>query len=166
MNKKIVFVSITMILLIIFVISFLYFDIYNIEGHSMNPTLYEYDKVIAVPPKNIKRGDIIAFKKENQTLAIKRVIGLPGETIEILSDGTVLINGHELEETYLNSKEIKRVEMEFPYTIPTGEYFVLGDNRSNSQDSRDPKVGLIKKSDIVGRVKHRIWPINRIGAVK
>ena len=161
MNKKIIFLIITIILIIGFYLGIKNIAAYRIEGHSMNPTLYEYEVVIGIRTNKIERGDIIAFQKKDQHLAIKRVIGLPGETINILEDGTVIINGNLVDEPYLDSKEIKRVELEFPFQIPEGEYFVLGDNRIDSLDSKNFQIGTIKKSEIEAKIIFRINPFKK-----
>lgn len=142
----------------------------QVVGPSMSPTLSEGNILILnkfiYKFKDVKRGDIVSLKNSGSKYLIKRIIGLPGESVEI-KDNKVYIGDKVLNEPYLKNVTMEDFSLaELGYTeIPKDMYFVLGDNRNNSQDSRDPKVGLIKKSDILGRVKYRIWPINRIGAV-
>ena len=115
-----------------------------------------------------KRFDIIVFPFQyaDETYYIKRVIGLPGETVRIDDEGNIYINGEILDENY--GREV----IEWPgrayeeITLAPDEYFVLGDNRNNSSDSRDPSVGNIRKNDIIGRAWVRIWPLSEFGILK
>lgn len=143
----------------------------HVNGDSMNATLEDGDNLIvdkiSYRFKNPERYDIIVFpyKYQEKTYYIKRIIGLPGETVEI-EDGVIYIDGEVLEETY--GKEAIRsagIASE-PIELGEDEYFVLGDNRNNSSDSRDPSVGNIKKDDIVGRAFIRIWPFDKFGILK
>lgn len=143
----------------------------QVEGHSMETTLYNKDQLIvdkiSYRFRDPERFDIIVFPfqyKEN-TYYIKRIIGLPGETVQIL-DGDIYINGEVLEEDY--GKETMVVSGRAVNAIQLGddEYFVLGDNRNHSEDSRYEEVGNIKRSDIIGRAFIRIWPFSRFGLLK
>lgn len=143
----------------------------QVEGHSMETTLYNKDQLIvdkiSYRFRDPERFDIIVFPfqyKEN-TYYIKRIIGLPGETVQIL-DGDIYINGEVLEEDY--GKETMVVSGRAVNEIQLGddEYFVLGDNRNRSEDSRYEEVGNIKRSDIIGRAFIRIWPFSRFGLLK
>ena len=142
-------------------------------GQSMEPTLASGDRVLTnrliYKLTDPKRGDLIVFKpngNENSHYYIKRVIGLPGETIQII-DGFIYINGERLKEGY--GKEIIDLNhlgaVEYPVVLGKDEYFVLGDNRNNSSDSRYPMVGNVKKDDIVGKAFFRIWPFSKLGSV-
>lgn len=115
-----------------------------------------------------KRFDIIVFPfqyKEN-TYYVKRVIGLPGETVQIDLEGNIYINGEILEEDYGKEKiNFPGLAVE-PITLGDDEYFVMGDNRNNSSDSRDPSVGNIRRSNIIGKAWVRIWPLNKFGVLK
>ena len=144
-----------------------------VEGQSMEPTLYNgqnlmVDKV-SYRFREPKRFEVIVLKPyegDNKTLYIKRIIGLPGETVQIQSDGTILINGEKLVESYGKEviKATERGRAAEPVTLGEDEYFVVGDNRNNSLDSRDARVGNVPKSRIVGRAWIRIWPLNKFGA--
>ncbi len=145
----------------------------QVDGSSMNPTLYHKENLIldkiSYHFRDPERFDIIVFPFEEdgeETHFIKRIIGLPGETVQII-DGYVYING-ELLESDIYGKEV----MEYagraaePITLGDDEYFVLGDNRNNSRDSRFEEVGNIKRGDITGRAFLRIWPLNKFGLLK
>jgi signal peptidase I len=117
--------------------------------------------------KDPERFDIIVFpfRYEEKTYYIKRIIGLPGETVQIV-DGDIYINGEILEESY--GREVMKYSGQAadPITLGEDEYFVLGDNRNDSSDSRDPSVGLIKRDEIIGRAWLRIWPLSNFGVLK
>lgn len=135
----------------------------QIVGDSMNPTFNNGDIVIIdkLTPKfnDIKRGDIISFYYEDSKFLVKRVIGLPGEYVEI-KDNKLYINGNEIDDYVENSSEFDFKLDTLGYEkIPNDMYFVLGDNRENSLDSRDKNVGLIKKENIIGKKIIKIWPI-------
>ena len=140
-------------------------------GDSMETTLQDGDNLITdkltyhfVEPK---RFDIVVFPfKENKNqLLIKRIIGMPGETVQII-EGKVYINGYELNENYGNAIIESAGLASEPITLGEDEYFVLGDNRNNSQDSRFESVGNIKRSDLIGRSWVRILTLNEISLLK
>lgn len=143
----------------------------HVNGDSMNNTLENGDNLIvdkiSYRFKEPERFDIIVFPYQYQenTYYIKRIIGLPGETVQI-EDGTIYVDGEVLEESY--GKETMRSAgiASQPIELGEDEYFVLGDNRNNSSDSRDPSVGKIKGDDIVGRAFLRIWPFEKFGILK
>ena len=143
----------------------------HVNGASMNNTLQDGDNLIvdkiSYRFRDPERFDIIVFPYQHQedTYYIKRIIGLPGETVQI-EDGIIYINGEVLEESY--GKEVMRNAGIASQLIELGEdeYFVLGDNRNNSSDSRDPSVGNIKEEDIIGRAFIRIWPFSEFGILK
>lgn len=143
----------------------------HVSGDSMKNTLYHGDQLIVDKItyrfKDPVRYDIIVFpyQYEENTFYIKRIIGLPGETVQI-ADGEIYINGEVLRETY-GREVIQDPGMAAePIKLGEDEYFVLGDNRNASSDSREPSVGVIHKNDIVGRAWIRIWPLNRAGILK
>ena len=141
-------------------------------GDSMNPVLYNGDVTlvnrIIYNASAPKRGDIIVFKpkgNENSHYYIKRIIGLPGETIEFL-EGEIYINGEKLTEDYTTT-EIKDVGIvKEKMELSGDEYFVLGDNRANSEDSRMADVGNVKRSYIYGKVWFVLSPQKHFGAIK
>lgn len=140
----------------------------HVNGDSMNVTLEDGDNLIvdklSYRFSDPKRFDIIVFPYQYQekTYYIKRIIGMPGETVQVI-DGMVYIDGEMLDETYgMEIMQYAGVASE-PITLGEEEYFVLGDNRNNSSDSRDPSVGNIQEDQIIGKAFLRIWPFNKIG---
>ena len=165
------------LLYLLFVLAFSYVIITyvgqrtRVDGESMETTLHNNDNLlvdkISYRFREPKRFEIIVFPyqyREN-TFYIKRIIGLPGETVQVM-DGYVYIDGEQLDEHYGNElMENPGIAAE-PLTLEEDEYFVLGDNRNHSSDSRDPSVGVIKRENLLGRAWIRIWPFNRFGAIK
>ncbi|MBP7320074.1 MAG: signal peptidase I [Lachnospiraceae bacterium] len=141
-------------------------------GHSMENTLANGDNLIvdkiSYRFKDPKRFDIIVFPYEfkEDTYYIKRIIGLPGETVLISSEGVIYINGKELNESYGREVIRNAGAAGAPIELKEGEYFVLGDNRNNSEDSRFSDVGIIHKNRIVGKAVFRIYPFDSIGTLK
>ena len=141
------------------------------NGESMYPTLYDRDNLIVDKLSyrfhNPERYDIIVFpyQYKEKTYYIKRIIGLPGEKVQII-DGYVYINGEKLDEDYGREVMEDAVLASEEITLGEDEYFVLGDNRNASEDSRFPDVGNIKRKDIIGKAWVRIWPLSRIGFMK
>ena len=146
----------------------------EVDGSSMEPMLSNGDNLIvdkiSYRFRDPQRYDIIVFpfKYQENTFYIKRIIGLPGETVQIDEQGTIYINGEVLPENY--GREIIRVETvgiaANPIILGEDEYFVMGDNRNSSMDSRTEIVGNIKREDIIGRAWIRIWPLNKLGILK
>lgn len=146
----------------------------EVDGASMEPTLNNGDNLIvdkiSYRFRDPQRFDIIVFpfQYEKDTFYIKRIIGLPGETVQIDQAGNIYINGEILQENY--GKEIIRADhvgiAANPIVLGKDEYFVMGDNRNNSTDSRTELVGNIKRKDIVGRAWVRIWPFSDIGVLR
>ncbi len=137
----------------------------QIYGTSMNPNLSQGDIVFSVKTKDFKTGDIIAFYYNNRVL-VKRVIGLPGDVVEIKDNGDVYVNSVLLEEPYLAQKDCGSADLEYPYTVPQNSYFVLGDHRDSSVDSRNSVIGCVKQEEIIGRILFRVWPPESVGRVK
>ena len=145
-------------------ITTLLLPILQISGDSMSPTL-EHDEIIVLwKNKKFERGDLIGFYYQGKIL-LKRVIALPGEEVAIDAEGNVYVNGAVLEEPYVTDKGLGDCDLEFPYEVPGTSYFVLGDKRSNSVDSRNSVVGSISREDIIGKVFIKVWPIQNFGFV-
>lgn len=144
----------------------------EVSGSSMENTLSDGDNLIVDKISyrfhDPERYDIIIFpyKYEEDTYYIKRIIGLPGEHVRIDDSGNIYINEKVLKESYgrevIQDPGIARDEI----TLGEGEYFVLGDNRNNSSDSRDPSVGIIQKKDIIGRAWLQIYPFDEFGFIR
>ena len=143
----------------------------QVSGESMETTLSDGDHLIvdkiSYRFRDPERYDIVVFpyRLEENTYYIKRIIGLPGETVQIV-DGYVYINGVQLDEHYGNEIMEKPGIAAEPVTLGEDEYFVLGDNRNNSQDSRTASVGVIHRDEILGRAWVRIWPLSDFGVIK
>lgn len=138
------------------------FVLIRINGDSMKPTMENGEIVFLRQTKEIETGDIVGFYYGGRIL-LKRAIGSAGDNIEIDQDGTVYVNGKEIDEPYLDKKDLGKCELEFPYQVPEGMIFVLGDNRAISIDSRIKSIGCVEKDQIVGKVAVRAWPLSRMG---
>lgn len=147
----------TIVAAVAVLIATLILPVLQIEGKSMEPTLVNGDIVLLTKTVNFDRGELCGFSWNNKLL-IKRVIGVPGDWIEIDTDGTVYLNGEKLEEPYAQQLAVGECDLEFPYQVPQEQYFVLGDMRESSIDSRNTLIGCVEKDQIVGRVFFRIWP--------
>ena len=143
----------------------------HVSGESMENTLDDGDQLIVDKLTyrfhDPERFDIIVFpfRYKDNTYYIKRIIGLPGETVQI-ADGEIYINGEVLEESYGREVMQDAGLAAEPITLGDDEYFVLGDNRNYSSDSRDPSVALIHRKEIIGRAWLRIWPLDSFGILK
>ena len=142
----------------------LFLPILQISGDSMSPTLEHDEIVILVKTKEFNRGDLIGFYYQGKIL-LKRVIALPDDEVAIDAEGNVYVNGEKLAEPYVTEKGLGDCDLEFPYKVPGTGYFVLGDQRSNSVDSRNSVIGAISQDDIIGKVFIRVWPFSRFGFV-
>ena len=140
-------------------ITTLVLPVLQIAGTSMEPTLNNGDIVVLVKTSKLERGDLCGFSYSNKIL-IKRVIGLPGDEIVIDNDGYVYINGYLLEEPYISDRGLGECDIEFPFTVPENTYFLMGDHRSTSIDSRSTVIGCIPTEQIVGKLFFRVWPLN------
>ena len=142
----------------------LFLPVLRMYGTSMSPTLADGDVVAALRSSTYERGDVIAFYYNNKIL-VKRVIGLPGEWIDIDADGNVSVDGVPLDEPYLAERALGQCDIELPYQVPEDRYFVLGDHRSTSADSRSSVVGCVAEEQIVGELVFRVWPLDQLGTL-
>lgn len=143
----------------------LWLPVLRIYGSSMTPTLHEGEIVISVKDKNLEQGDIVAFYFGNRVL-VKRYIAGPGEWVDIDDDGTILVNDEPIDEPYVKEKSLGNCDLELPYQVPEGRYFMLGDDRANSVDSRHSSVGCVSDEQFVGKIVYRIWPFEEFGVVE
>ncbi len=142
----------------------------TVNGKSMENSLYNGDNIwidkMSYRFSGPKRYDIIVFPYQGEDVYfIKRVIGLPGETVQIVEGGVILINGEPLSESYGKEPIVNSGIASAPITLGKDEYFVLGDNRNDSRDSRFPEVGNISKDDIIGKAAFRLSPLSNFGAI-
>lgn len=143
----------------------LWLPVLQIYGGSMTPTLQEGEIILSVKNSEFETGDIVAFYYNNKIL-IKRIICGPGDWIDIDEDGTVYVNEVRLDEPYLAEKALGECDISLPYQVPEGRWFVMGDHRSTSVDSRSTAVGCVSEEQIVGKIIFRVWPFTRLGAVE
>lgn len=152
-------------IILAFIIKMFLFDFVMVQGSSMYPTLEQGDRLIVnkigYTIGEPDYGDIVILSYSASVEYVKRVIGKGGDTISIKND-VVYRNGQALTEDYINTQPYEDFA---EVTVPEGTYFVMGDNRANSSDSRYPSLGFVKKDAIDGKVIFRIWPFNEIGTV-
>ena len=153
--------SLIVVAAIAILVATLWLPVLQIYGTSMEPTLYEGNIVLSVKGGDFKTGDIVAFYYNNKIL-VKRVIGNPGDWIDIDRDGLIYVNNVLLDEPYVDEFAIGDCNIKLPYQVPDGRLFVMGDHRSTSVDSRNSTVGCIAEEQIVGRLVFRVWPITAL----
>jgi signal peptidase I len=151
----------TIVAAVAVLIATLVLPVLQIEGKSMEPTLYNGDIVLLMKTNRFDRGDLCGFTWNNKLL-IKRIIGVPGDWIEMDANGTIYLNGDKLDEPYVEHKALGECDLQFPYQVPNEQYFVIGDMRESSIDSRNTVIGCISKDQIVGKVFFRVWPFKKI----
>ena len=151
----------TIVAAVAVLIATLILPVLQIEGTSMEPTLSNGDIVLLTKTTRFDRGNLCGFTWNNKLL-INRVIGTPGDWIEIDTDGTIYLNGEKLEEPYVEQPAFGECDLEFPFQVPQEQYFGVGDMRESSIDSRNTLIGCIPKEQIVGKVFFRVWPFKRI----
>ena len=176
--KKVIkeIISTSLYVLLVLCLSYLFITFVGqrteVQGSSMEATLSNGDQLIvdkiSYRFRDPKRYDIIVFpfRYEDNTFYIKRIIGLPGETIQIDGEGNIWVNGEILEESYGRERICDPGLAAEPITLGEDEYFVMGDNRNNSSDSRVEAVGNIHRNEIIGRAFIRIWPLSKFGILK
>lgn len=140
------------------IIAVLLLPVLQISSGSMENTLVDGDMVISLNNGKYKTGDIIGFYYNNVVL-IKRVIATSGDWVDIAEDGIVTVNGVVLDEPYVEEKALGDCNIKLPYQVPQGKCFVLGDNRTESIDSRNTAVGCISNDVVLGKLLARIWPL-------
>ena len=150
--------SLLLVAAVAVIIAVLLLPVLQISSGSMENTLVDGDMVISLNNGKYKTGDIIGFYYNNVVL-IKRVIATSGDWVDIADDGTVTVNGVELDEPYVTEKALGECNINLPYQVPQGKCFVLGDNRAVSIDSRNTAVGCISNDVVMGRLLARIWPL-------
>ena len=142
-------------------IATLVLPVLQIAGTSMEPSLMDGDIVVLVKTDRLETGDLCAFYYSNKIL-IKRIIGTPGDYLWINPDGTVYLNGSELVEPYVSEKALGECDVEFPYQVPEKHYFMMGDHRETSIDSRSTVIGGIADDQIIGKILFKVWPLSEM----
>ncbi len=146
-------------------VAILFMPVLKSYGSSMSPTLEDGEIVVVIKSDSAKSGDVIAFYYNNK-LFIKRVIALGGSVVDMDQEGNVFVDGSLLDEPYLTEKAVGSGDVEFPFTVPDGQYFVLGDNRMTAADSRSNIIGCVDPENMLGKVLFCVWPLNRLGRVR
>ena len=141
------------------IIATLIFPVLEIAGSSMEPNLNDGDIVVLAKTDDLETGDLCAFYYSNKIL-IKRVIATPGDYLWIESDGTVFVNGTELNEPYVKEKALGECDIEFPYQVPESAFFMMGDHRETSIDSRSSVIGCISAEYTIGKILCKFWPLS------
>lgn len=143
----------------------LWMPVLQIYGSSMSPTLEEGQIVVSLKGSDFEQGDLVAFYIGNKLL-VKRVIAGPGDMVSISEDGTVTVNGKVLDEPYVVQKALGECDLEFPYQVPDSRYFLMGDHRETSVDSRSTTVGCVSMEQIVGKIVFCVWPLADSGMIE
>ena len=143
----------------------LWMPVLQIYGSSMSPTLEAGQIVVSVKTNQLKTGEVVAFWQGNKLL-IKRVIAGPGQWVDIDMDGNVTVDGQTLDEPYLTEKALGNCDIDLPHQVSEAHWFLMGDNRDTSVDSRSTAIGDISKDQIEGQIIFRIWPLNKIGSIQ
>ena len=146
------------------ILTVLVLPVLQITGTSMSDTLQDGDIVIAVKSTDLETGDLIAFYYNNSIL-VKRVIASAGSWVDVKEDGTVYVNNSPLNEPYVTDLALGNCDITLPYQVPDGTYFVMGDHRLTSIDSRNTALGCISKDLVVGKLIFRVWPLPGFGTV-
>lgn len=142
----------------------LWMPVLQIYGTSMTPTLQEGQIVVSVKAQDLQPGDVVAFYYGNKVL-VKRYIAGAGSWVDIQPDGTIVVDGNVLEEPYIVEKAFGICDLELPYQVPEGSFFLMGDERNTSVDSRHSTVGCITQEDMVGKIIFRVWPLKDMGRI-
>ncbi len=141
-----------------------FFPVLQVSGTSMEPTLEDEDIILLIDTDNFETGDLIGFYYQNKLL-LKRVIGGPGDVIDIDDEGNVSVNGELIDEPYVTEKALGETDLTYPYQVPENRYFVMGDNRATSVDSRSSAIGCVDIDQVVGKVILRVWPIKNFSLI-
>ncbi len=156
--------SLIVVAAIAVLVATLMLPVLQIQGSSMEPTLNDEEIVVLIKTSKLKRGQLCCFSYQNKLL-IKRIIGVPGDSITINEEGFVYVNDVLLDEPYILDRALGECDIDFPVHVSENHYFILGDHRSTSIDSRSSAVGLVSTEQVVGKIFFRIWPFEDMGSV-
>ena len=140
----------------------LWLPVLRIYGSSMAPTLCEGEIVIALKGSQLEQGDIVCFYYGTKLL-VKRCIAGPGQWVDLDEEGNVTVDGELLDEPYVSEKSLGDCDIKLPYQVPEGRYFLMGDHRSTSVDSRSTSIGCVSQEQLVGKIVFRVWPLSTAG---
>lgn len=157
--------SLVVVAAIAILVAVLWMPVLRIYGNSMTPTVNAGEVVVSWKGSSFRQGDLIAMYYANKLL-VKRVIAGPGEWVDIDKEGNVYVNEELLDEPYLEEKALGECDIELPFQVPEGRYFVMGDHRTTSADSRNSAIGAISEEDVVGQIVFRVWPLSAFGRLK
>lgn len=143
----------------------LFMPVLQIYGTSMTPTLQEGEIVLSIKSKNFNTGDLVAFYLGNRLL-VKRCIAGPGDWVNIDEEGNIYVNDVLLDEPYVQEKSLGDCNIELPMQVPENRWFLVGDHRATSVDSRHTSVGCVSEDQIEGKIIYRVWPFSALGAVE
>ncbi|MCD8118474.1 MAG: signal peptidase I [Lachnospiraceae bacterium] len=153
--------ALTAVAAVAVLVATIFLPVLQVSGSSMEPTLSDGDVIVLFKSGSFKTGDLVGFYYQNKLL-LKRVIAGPGDVVDIDEEGNVYVNEELLNEPYVTDKTLGESDLDYPYQVPDGRYFVMGDNRETSIDSRSSAIGCIETEQIVGKVVLRVWPLEKI----
>ena len=140
------------------------FPVFQVHGTAMSPALKEGQILISIRDSEPERGDVIACYYGNK-LILRRVVAIGGDSVQISDDGHLFVNGEKVQEDYVSEFALGTCDIEMPFTVPVGECFLLGDNRTVALDSRTSLLGTVPNDQIAGRILVRVWPLDAFGAI-
>ncbi len=135
--------------------------VFRIYGSAMKPTVAENEIVVALKTKNPQKGDVVAFYYNNRIL-VRRIIGMPGDLVSVDEFGNVEVNNKRIIEPYLSTRNADTADVDFPIRVPDDSWFVMGDNRLESVDSRHTVIGCVSQEDMIGKLAFCVWPFQSI----